>query len=262
MTPHRDVTAPVFLVDTGALDAAVVVIDGPEGKHAATVRRLQAGEPVVVTDGAGEWAAGSVAAVEGRARILVTVSERGHDDRPALTVAVLQALPKGDRGETAVETLTEVGVDTIVPWVSERTQVRVDSEREAKVITRWRATSREAAKQARRTYLPVVTEVARRTAALEVVAESQLAVVLDAEAGMALSELELPVEGVIVLVVGPEGGVAPSELADFVAAGAVPARLGPSVLRTSTAGTVAAALVLSRTSRWSISTPDGDRTQP
>jgi 16S rRNA (uracil1498-N3)-methyltransferase len=261
MSPQRDVTAPVFLVEPGALADDVVVIDGPEGKHAATVRRLQVGEPVVVGDGHGSWVMGAVQAVEGRDRVLVAVHESGVDARPHLQLTVLQAMPKGDRGETAVETLTEVGVDVIVPWISERTQVRLDSEREAKIIGRWRATAREAGKQARRTFAPVVADVVRRQEAIALVEQAAFAVVLDAEAGQSLGDLDLPVEGDIVLVVGPEGGVTPAEIADFVIAGATPARLGPSVLRTSTAGTVAAGVVLSRTSRWSINTLDGDRTQ-
>jgi 16S rRNA (uracil1498-N3)-methyltransferase len=261
MSQQRDVIAPVFLVEPGALADDVVVIDGPEGKHAATVRRLQVGEPIVVTDGQGAWVAGAVQAVEGRDRVVVAVHESGVDERPALRVTVLQGLPKGDRGETAVETLTEVGVDVIVPWISERTQVRLDPEREAKLLSRWRATAREAGKQARRTFAPVVADVVRRQGALTLVQDAAFAVVLDAAAGQSLGDRELPVEGEVVLVIGPEGGVTPTEIADFVIAGATPARLGPSVLRTSTAGTVAAGVVLSRTSRWSINTLDGDRTQ-
>jgi 16S rRNA (uracil1498-N3)-methyltransferase len=261
MSPQRDVTAPVFLVEPGALTNDFVVIDGSEGKHAATVRRLQVGEPIVVTDGHGAWVAGAVQAVEGRDRIVVAVHESGVDAPPHVRLTVLQAMPKGDRGETAVETLTEVGVDVIVPWISERTQIRLDSDREAKILGRWRTTAREAGKQARRTFAPVVADVVRRQEALALVQAATLAIVLDAEAGLALGDLDPPSQGDIVLVVGPEGGLTPGELADFVIAAATPARLGPSVLRTSTAGTVAAGVVLSRTSRWSINPLDGDRTQ-
>lgn len=261
MTAERPVTAPVFLADSDALAADVVTLSGDEGRHAATVRRIAVGETVVITDGAGTWVCGEVSNVAGRDRVSVTVGDRGHEPIPVPRVVVVQALPKGDRGETAVETLTEVGVDVIVPWVSERTQVKADPERATKIVAKWRATAREAAKQARRVHVPMVADVVRG-AGLAHLVEGGSVYVLDAEGATPLASVQFPADRDIVLVVGPEGGLSAGELASLEALGANIVRLGPSVLRTSTAGTVAAGLVLAGTPRWRNPTPDSDRSMP
>ncbi|AWW39646.1 16S rRNA methyltransferase [Streptomyces sp. AS58] len=245
-------TAPVFVVDRfGPGRGGRFVLDGPEGRHAVSVKRLRTGEGVVLTDGAGHWAEGEVTGTEGKDRLLLDLREVREEPMPTPRITVVQALPKGDRGELAVETMTEVGVDAIVPWAAARCITQWKGERGARALAKWRATAREAGKQSRRVRFPEVDEPAtgKRVAAL--LAEADFAAVLH-ESGMApLAAADLPAEGEIVLVVGPEGGVSPEELALFEEAGAKPYRLGPSVLRTSTAGTAAAALLLGRTGRWS-----------
>jgi 16S rRNA (uracil1498-N3)-methyltransferase len=163
---------------------------------------------------------------------------------------VAQALAKGDRGELAVEMLTEVGVDEIVPWAAQRSVVQWKAERGDKALRRWRSTAREAAKQSRRAWLPVVTEPADTSQVAARLTAAAVALVLHEEASLPLGTGDLPDNGEIVLVVGPEGGIALDELDAFTAAGARMATLGPTVLRTSTAGPVAAAVLLSRTARW------------
>ncbi|MFI7276449.1 16S rRNA (uracil(1498)-N(3))-methyltransferase [Streptomyces sp. NPDC049879] len=246
-------TAPVFLVES--LDAAAVgrtlVLDGPEGRHAVSVRRLRPGEDVVLTDGRGTGASGTVASVEGRDRLEVTVGGLRTEAPPRPEVTVVQALPKGDRGELAVETMTETGVDRVVPWAAARCVTQWRGERGAKSLAKWRATAREAGKQARRLRFPEVTEAVTTRGAAELLAGAAFAAVLHESGTEPLATAPLPVEGPIVLVVGPEGGVTPDELAAFAEAGAKPYRLGPTVLRTSTAGTAALALLLGRTGRWS-----------
>ncbi|WP_129842555.1 16S rRNA (uracil(1498)-N(3))-methyltransferase [Streptomyces sp. RFCAC02] len=250
-------TAPVFLA--GSLDTAApghtLVLDGAEGRHAVAVRRLRAGEDIVLTDGRGTGAVGTVASVTGRDRLDVLVTEVRREPEPAPRVTVVQALPKGDRGELAVETMTETGVDRIVPWAAARCVTQWRAERGAKALAKWRATAREAGKQARRLRFPEVTDPVTTRQAAGLLAGASFAAVLHESGTEALSGAPLPVDGGagdggIVLVVGPEGGVSPEELAAFAAAGARPYRLGPTVLRTSTAGTVALALCLGRTRRW------------
>ena len=241
---------PLFLVEPGTLTAAgVVLLTGPEGHHAAVVRRLRRGERADVTDGAGALAEGEVIEV---AKDTVTVKIRSvrHVPPPEPRLAVAQALPKGDRGELAVELMTEVGVDTIIPWSAARSVTRWQAERGARALGKWRATAREAAKQSRRPWLPEVTELASPAALAERVAAAETALVLDADAPARLHELSLPATGEILLLVGPEGGISPEERASLTAAGAIGARLGPTVLRTSTAGAAAAAVLLTRTGRW------------
>lgn len=247
-------TAPVFLADGADLSAAnegaLIALTGAEGRHAATVRRIRPGEHVDVADGAGLIAECVVTDV-GAGRVELRVHARRQVPLPDPRIVVVQALPKGDRAELAVETMTEVGVDVIVPWAAERCVARWPAgDRAAKALARWRSAAREAAKQARRARVPDVTGLASSEGAAARIAAAARGVLLEPGAGDALSRLDLPGSGDIVLVVGPEGGLSPAELAAFTGAGAVPARLGESVLRTSTAGAAAAVVLLSRTGRW------------
>jgi 16S rRNA (uracil1498-N3)-methyltransferase len=165
-------------------------------------------------------------------------------------VVVVQALPKGERGELAVEVLTEVGVARIVPWAAARSVAVWKGERAAKSLAKWRSTAREAAKQSRRSWFPEVTELAGTADLAALVAGADLAVVLHEDATVPLATLDVPATGRIVVVVGPEGGLTDDEVATLVAAGATSVRLGAEVLRTSTAGIAAVAALLSRTPRW------------
>ncbi|MEU8341768.1 16S rRNA (uracil1498-N3)-methyltransferase [Actinomadura meyerae] len=240
---------PVFLAGADALERGTVVLDGPEGRHAAAVRRLRPGERVDLTDGAGLLAECVVTAAD-RASLTLDVLARHREPPPAPRIVVVQALPKGDRGELAVETMTEAGVDAIVPWAAERCVTRWRPERRDKALGRWRATAREAAKQARRTRLPEVPDLASTEDVAARIADASLALVLHEEAGAPLSGVEPPAAGDIVLVVGPEGGITEGELERFAAAGGRAVRLGPTVLRTSTAGVAAGSVLLAATGRW------------
>ncbi|MGW4892099.1 16S rRNA (uracil(1498)-N(3))-methyltransferase [Kitasatospora sp. NPDC004240] len=247
-------TAPVFVVETEriatAAPGAVIRLDGPEGRHAAAVKRLEQGEAVTLADGHGLGVDGLVAAVHGKDAVEVTVAAVRREPEPGPRLVVVQALPKGDRGELAVETMTEVGVDVVIPWAASRCITQWKGERGAKALAKWRATAREAGKQSRRLRFPEVRELMTTRQLAPLLAGAALAAVLHEEGGAPLASAALPVAGDIVLVVGPEGGVSPEELAAFAGAGAAPYRLGPSVLRTSTAGVAAGALLLGRTGRW------------
>jgi 16S rRNA (uracil1498-N3)-methyltransferase len=251
------VTASVFLADLGQLADPVrsgggtVVLEGPEGRHAVSVRRLRPGEEIVLTDGAGTGVSGTVASVSGKDRLEVAVTSVRTEAEPRPRITVVQALPKGDRGELAVETMTETGTDVIVPWAASRCVTQWRGERGLKSLAKWRSTAREAGKQARRLRFPEVTEPTTTAGVAELLRGAALGVVLHEEGSVPLATAELPGDGGIVLVVGPEGGVAPQELEAFAEAGGRSCRLGPTVLRTSTAGTAATALLLARTGRWS-----------
>jgi len=244
-----DSRPPVFLSDRAALAEDMVVLAGPEGRHAATVRRLTAGERVDLTDGAG-LVAECVVLAAGAGSLELSVLARRTVPRPDPALVVAQALPKGDHGPLAVDLMTEGGVDVIVPWAAQRCVTRWEGARGDRSLARWRAAAAEAAKQSRRAWLPEVTAQAGTGAVARRAAAASLAVLLDAAAPVPLSGLDLPGSGDILLIVGPEGGVSPAETAQLTAAGAVPARLGPTVLRTSAAGLVAATIAASRSGRW------------
>jgi 16S rRNA (uracil1498-N3)-methyltransferase len=213
------------------------------------VRRLAAGERADVTDGRGTVAE-CVVTGAGRGQLVLTVVTRRAEVAPDPRIVVVQAIPKGDRGELAVEIMTEVGVDVVVPWAAERCVARWREERAARALARWRGTAREAAKQARRAWFPEVAEPASTADVAERVGAAGLAILLDPDAPATLGSVLLPCGGEIVLIVGPEGGVSPAESSAMIQAGAVSARLGPSVLRASSAGAVAGAIVLSGCGRW------------
>jgi 16S rRNA (uracil1498-N3)-methyltransferase len=247
-------TAPVFVVDddrlAGAVQGALIRLDGAEGRHAVAVRRLTVGEQIMLTDGRGTGVPGIVAALHGKDALEVEAAGRCEEPAGQPRITVVQALPKGDRGELAVETMTEVGVDAVVPWAASRSITQWRGDRGLKALAKWRATAREAGKQSRRLRFPVVHDLMTTRQVATLLGSAALAAVLHEEGAEPLAAAPLPTEGEIVLVVGPEGGVSPDELAAFAAAGARPYRLGPSVLRTSTAGVAAGALLLGRTGRW------------
>jgi len=266
------------------------VLTGAEGRHAATVRRIRPGERADVTDGQGLLAECVVTAARA-GQVELRVQARREVPVPDPLITVVQAIPKGERAELAVETMTEVGVDVIVPWQAERCVARWPADRAPKALGRWRSAAREAAKQARRARVPEVTGLASSADVAARISAAAFAIVLEPDAGVALSQLALaqptgsqptgsqptgsqptgsqptgsqpgvpgpeklsppplPVSGDIILIVGPEGGISPDELTAFTDAGATSARLGESVLRTSTAGAVAAAVLMTATGRW------------
>ncbi|GAA1578624.1 MULTISPECIES: 16S rRNA (uracil(1498)-N(3))-methyltransferase [Kribbella] len=222
-----------------------VVLDGPEGRHAAVVRRIGPGERIRLTDGRGAWAEGPVVDAS-KVGVTVAVDERGTVAQADPRLVVVQAVPKGERAELAVEMLTEVGVDVIVPWNAERSQFRANPERVEKMLAKWQAWAFEASKQSRRTWFAEVTPLATTADVAKRLAAAALPVVLHEEATVPLATLDPPDDGDIVIVIGPEGGLAPAELTSFAVE---PIRLGDTVLRTSTAGVAAASALLSR-SRW------------
>jgi 16S rRNA (uracil1498-N3)-methyltransferase len=242
------VTLPVFLGPVaGAVVGETVAVKGQEAHHAVVVRRIGVGEQVVLTDGAGTRATGTVTTAT-KSALEVSVEEVDVAERPTPHVTVVQAIPKGDRADLTVEVLTEVGVDRIVPWAASRCVGVWRGDRATKSLAKWRATAREAGKQSRRTWLPDVSEQASTAEVAALLEEADLAVVLHESAVAPLGSLSLVGVDSVVVVVGPEGGITDEELAAFDHAETV--QLGDTVMRTSTAGVAAVAALLSRTSRW------------
>lgn len=250
-------TAPFFLLDPGAGIGDVgstVVLEGAEGRHAVSVRRIAVGETVLLGDGSGRVVEAEASAVVGRDRLEARVVSVTDHPAPSPRLVVVQALPKGERGDLSVELLTEVGVDVVVPWSASRSVAVWKGEKAQRGVEKWRTTAREAAKQSRRPFVPEVEPLASTAEVVELLRAASssggTALVLHEAASLRMASLRPPTSGDVVLVVGPEGGIADDELAAFQAAGALTARLGPSVLRTSTAGAVAAAVVLAACGRW------------
>ena len=237
-------TAALFFVDSESLVSGTVVIRGDEARHAVDVRRIRPGEPLLVSDGAGRVGE-AVAVSVGRAELVVEVGAVRREGQPQPRFIVAQALAKGGRDEDAVEAMTEVGVDRVIGWQAARSVAKWTDRTQA----RWVATARAAAKQSRRAWVPEIEGPLSTVQLVDRAAAATLAVVLHEGATEPLAALALPPEGDVLLIVGPEGGVSDDEFTALVGAGAHDCRLGPHVVRTSTAG-VAALSVLSATRRW------------
>ena len=241
----------LFYVDAVPEVGGLAVVDGDEGFHAATVRPIRPGEELDLSDGAGTLAHCVIEdAVKGRltARVL-SVTEV-----PAATptVTVVQALPKSERSELAIELATEAGADAFVAWQSERCVARWDGAAKVeKGLRRWSAVARSAARQSRRPYVPSVSGPVS-TAELVASMGGGVTLVLHESAEVALRDVISPSTEAVTLIVGPEGGITDGEVAALVAAGAVAVRLGPSVLRTSTAAAVALGALGVLTPRWQV----------
>lgn len=245
----------LFYAEAIPAAGAVAVVDGDEGFHAATVRRIRPGEQLVLSDGRGLLADCVVEAADKR-RLSARVLDRRIAPKPLPEVTVVQAIPKSERSELAIELATEAGADRFVAWQAARCVARWDGERAEKGLRRWRAVARSAARQSRRAYIPEVTgpmttrALAAHTA--EQVSAGAVALVLHESADHPLAEIAVAQADSIMLIVGPEGGIGDEELAELTGAGAAPVRLGPTVLRTSTAAAVALGALGVLTRRWAI----------
>jgi 16S rRNA (uracil1498-N3)-methyltransferase len=224
-----------------------VVIGGGEARHAVTVSRLSVGEPVRAGNGLGMIAIGTVTSVApSEFRFEVETIETIERSSPAIWLA--QALAKGDRDELAIQAATELGVDGLIPWTAARSISRWEGAKVAKGQERWTAVVREATKQSARAWLPEVSSLVS-TKQLAELAETVRMIVLDPLADFSLTATELD-DRDLVLVVGPEGGISPAEFELLHSAGATSARLGGSILRTSTAGPAAIAVLSAKLGRW------------
>ena len=234
----------------GVSERPVVHLRGADARHAVTVARVRLGEQLRVGDGAGLVVLGVVTAVE-PADVALQIDRVERYERPRPSIHLVQALAKGDRDELAVQVATELGVDSVIPWQASRSVSRWDVTKAAKGRERWQTIAREATKQSMRPWMPVIETLATTTQLAARAAESTM-LVLDPTAGLPLTALTVHdlASGPVLVIVGPEGGIAPEERDALTAAGARCVRLGASVLRTSTAGPAAIAVLSATLGRW------------
>lgn len=240
-------TLPVFISSVNVQPNQTVILDGDEGRHAVTVRRIRVGEQIELVDGAGIRAKCEVVAVN-KNSLEARIDSVHAESKPDVTFTVVQALAKGDRSDLALEILTEVGVDSIIPWAATHSIAKWDETN--KGLLKWQRIVREASKQARRAWIPAVLELHSTAQVAELLASADLAIILHETAQESISRIQIPEHGSVVVVVGPEGGISSGELDTFTQAGAHILQMGSSVMRTSTAGGVALGVLMSTTKRW------------
>ena len=245
-------TRALFYIDALPQVGELAVVDGDEGFHAANVRRIRSGEELDLGDGDGTVAHCVVEDV-GKGRLTALVLDRRTLPVALPAVTVVQALPKSDRSELAIELATEAGADAFVGWQASRCVARWESSAKVdKGLRRWDAVARSAARQSRRPYIPSINGVVSTAELVQGVRDGgATALVLHESATAKLTELTMAQADSLLLIIGPEGGIADDEIAALSDAGATAVRLGPTVLRTSTAAAVALGALGALTSRWS-----------
>jgi len=247
------VSAPVFIADRALVASAEpgssVVLSGPEGRHAVTVLRLRTGEEVDLVDGLGRRVRGIVQAVATPDSLAVEVRSVTDEPMPSPRFSVAQAIAKGEHAELAIDLMTQLGVDTIVPWQATRSVARWSGEKIDRQRRKWRDAAVQAAKQSRRAWIPQIEGPVDLLGLAELVRGASSAILLHEAARWSFLDVPLPRSGEVLIIVGPEGGVSDEERSALIDAGAREAVLGPMVLRSSLAGAAALAVLASRL-RW------------
>lgn len=225
------------------------VLDGAEAKH-AHVKRIAQGEHIMLVDGAGH--AAEIAVREcSRERVVGDVVAEHTVQRPTPRVTIVQAVPKSERAELAVDLAVQGGADAIIPWISHRTIARWSADKQAKQVQKWRNQAAASAKQARRAWLPEVHDAVTTNQLKDLIAGKR-AIVLHEDATDSIKDVDFSAPATaagaeLFVLVGPEGGIGQDEV-DLL--GAHPVRMGPQVLRTASAGFAALCAIGALTSRW------------
>lgn len=240
-----------FYIDSDIRDVHVgthVKLTGTEAHHAATVSRLRVGENILIGNGHGLVAQAHVLGIS-KSIVDLEIDSWTQSLQPVQNMTLVQALAKGDRDERAIEAATELGVDRIVPWAAHRSISKWEGPKIDKGVARWRSIVFEATKQSIRPFVPDVSELKNTSQIIDDFSED-FVVVLDPTGSQGLSELPVPANQGVVLIVGPEGGISVRELHAFSDAGCVIASLGQNILRTSTAGPAALAVLGAKLGRF------------
>ena len=243
---------PLFIspIPSDTKAGSKIKIAGAEAKHAMSVRRLQVGEAISVSDGQGNKARGKVSQLS-KDFLELDVESVESIERPKPQLILVQALAKGDRDEMAVQACTELGIQTVIPWQSERSVSIWKPEKQDKHRLRWQTIATEAAKQSLRPFIPEVEQVLATGELTERLKQFDLTLVLDPTSSTPLTSVSLLGHQSIAIVVGPEGGISPEELGQFRSAGLSLVGLGSGILRTSTAGVAVVSYLQATLGNWS-----------
>ena len=243
---------PLFRTEFATEPSAglAVTLGGSEGKHAVNVRRMRVGEGIQLSDGRGLRVRGTVSAL-GNNSLTVAIDSVIRETEPTVGLTIIQALAKGDRDELSIQAATELGCAGVIPWQADRSISKWEGPKIAKSVDRWQTIVAEAAKQSLRVFEPKVAQPISSKQLNASVGDFDLVLVLDPTAEAGLGSLEIsPSQKSVAIVVGPEGGISDSELSALEQAGAKRVHLGEPILRTSTAGVAAIAVIQAKLGLW------------
>ncbi|MFH1502012.1 MAG: RsmE family RNA methyltransferase [Candidatus Eisenbacteria bacterium] len=234
-----------FVAPKGSLNGPTVEIEGAEHRHAFRSSRVRAGDEVRLIDGLGAEALARVESLSRDGATLSILEGRSHARDEGVSLTVVQAIPKGRGMDEVVRRCAELGVDTIVPVVTERCVSRPGGESARDRVERWRAVALAGVKQSRGVFLTNVEPPATLVDIGERVERSDRSVVAwEEESGVSLASVLVrpPAPRALLAVVGPEGGFSADEIVGLRALGVEPVGLGRRVLRSDWAAAALAAV--------------------
>jgi len=230
---------PKFFVDEQNIQSDLIVIDGDDVKHIKKVLRLNPGDSITVCDGKGNDYHASIKDIESNRVIAAILDVYKSGTEPPIEVTLFQGIPKSDKMDFIIQKSVELGVSRIVPVITERTVVKLDSKKDAtNKVTRWQRISLEAAKQCNRGFVPRVENPVDYEEALKLCQQSYLKIMpYEKENKYNLKKCLYGCDPAKTAVfIGPEGGFSEEEVKKASASGVKPVTLGPRILRTETAG--------------------------
>jgi len=236
---------PLFFVDNLS-GGDSQLLDKDEAHHAIKVLRLKIGEEIMISDGSGNWVSGPIEEL-GKKTLLIKVSNQGQKKLNKPELVIVQAITKSDRNKEMLELITVAGVDRIIPWQSDRSISKWQSDSADK----WELTIKESCKQARRVVMPKLSKVIDSKQLGEELSSVPYSIIFHEAASTNFSEVNVPSDiASIYLIIGPEGGITDEELLMFKGTTSNIVRLGEPVLRSAHAGFAALAAVQTKLGRW------------
>ena len=248
-------SSAIFYIDILPKAGELAIINEKEAIYALNIRRIRVGEYIHLGNGTGTLCFCIVEksnknSLTVRALQLISISP------PKLKIKVVQAIPKSDNSGLAVQLATEAGADIISAWQASRCVSIWQGSKINKGLKRWKDVAISASKQSRRAYIPEIEGLISTTKLIKQVSNStsngSIVLVLHELAAMSLASQKLDKFNSIVIIVGPEGGISNGEMTMLAKAGAKAVRLGPNILRTSTAAAIALGAIGASTERWNI----------
>jgi len=236
---------PLFFVDNLS-GGNSQLLDKDEAHHAIKVLRVKIGEEIMISDGSGNWASGPIEELD-KKTLLIKVSNQGEKKMHKPELVIVQAITKSDRNKEMLELITVAGVDRIIPWQSDRSISKWQSDSADK----WELTIKESCKQARRVVMPKLSKSVNSRQLGEELSSSPFSLIFHESASTNFSDVKIPSDiQSIHLIIGPEGGITDEELLMFKCVSSNIVRLGDPVLRSAHAGFAALAAVQTKLGRW------------